>query len=124
MELPGAMENILLVEVSGFAVYGGFGFPVDEFEPEATVGDFGSEDFEEPVTADFIGDPPDELGFAFFAVYGGVFFPGFGLGGLYEGEEGLCVEGEVPVELFWVAFFVSPMFGEVGFNIFFELFFV
>lgn len=123
MKLPCTVENVLFVEAGGFGVDGGFGFPVDEFEPETPVGDFGSEDFEEPVTVDFIGDPPDELGFAFFAVDGCVFFPGFGLGGLYEGEEGLGVEGKGPVELFWVAFFVSPMFGEVGLNIFFKLFF-
>ena len=123
MELPGAVEYVLVVEDGGFVVYGGFGFPVDKFEPEAAVGDFGSEDFEEPVTVDFVGDPPDELGFAFVAVDSCVFFPGFGLGGLYEGEEGLGVEGKGPVELSGVAFFVSPMFGEVGFNIFFKLFF-
>lgn len=123
MKLPCTVENVLFVKAGGFGVDGGFGFPVDEFEPETPVGDFGSEDFEEPVTVDFIGDPPDELGFAFFAVDGCVFFPGFGLGGLYEGEEGLGVEGKGPVELFWVAFFVSPMFGEVGLNIFFKLFF-
>lgn len=123
MELPGAVENILLVEGRCFFVYGGFRFPVDEFEAEPPVGDLASEDLEEALPVDLFGDPPDELGFAFFAVYGGVFFPGFGLGGLYEGEEGLFVEGEVPVESFGVAVFVSPMFGEVGFNIFFELFF-
>lgn len=111
MKLPCTVENVLLVEAGGFAVDGGFGFPVDEFESEAAVGDFGSEYFEEPVTADFVGDPPDELGFAFVAVYGGIFFPGFGLGGLYEGEEGLCVEGEGAVELSGVAALVSPMFG-------------
>lgn len=124
MELPGTVENVLFVEGRGVFVYGGFRFPVDEFEPESPVGDLASEDLEKALSVDFFGDPPDELGFAFFAVYGGVFFPGFGLGGLYEGEEGLFVEGEVPVEPFGVAVFVSPMFGEVGFNIFFELFFV
>jgi len=124
VELPGAVEYVVVVEDGGFVVYGGFGFPVDEFEPEAAVGDFGSEGFEESVPGDFFGDPADELGFAFVAVYGCVFFPGFGLGGLYEGEEGLCVEGEVPIELFRVAVIVSPMFCQVCFNIFFELFFV
>lgn len=109
MKLPCAVEYVLLVLEGGFFVYGGFRPPVDEIEPASSVFYFASEYFEESVFVDLFGDSLDEFCFALAAVYGGVSLPFFGLAGLYEGEEGLCVEGEASVELFGVAAFVSAV---------------